>query len=66
MTKEWWENTIDHFEKMSMDDFKELVEKVDKVQLPIIDDNIILPEKPCTFHHELEKIKHFLHTNKEE
>ena len=57
MTKEWWKNTIDHFEKMSMDDFKELVEKIDKVQLPIIDDNIVLPEKPCTFHHKLEKIK---------
>jgi hypothetical protein len=40
-----------------MDDFKELVEKVDKVQLSIIDDNIVLHKKPCTFHHELEKIK---------
>ena len=54
---------------MSMNDFKELVEKVDKTQLPIVDDNIVLLEKSCTFHFELEKIKHFeqfLYTNKEE
>ena len=44
MEKEWWKNAIKHLEDMSTKEFKELVEKAEKVKLSFPADNIVLPE----------------------
>lgn len=44
MEKEWWKNAIKHLEDMSMEEFEELVEKAEKVNLSFQAENIVLPK----------------------